>query len=223
MGLISEEDLRLHLLRFGLEHGIRRHEGFPLGFVGLQQMFLQMFLRTPRLHRGPSGAGSSGSSGNCPDTIGAITRSVLGQTSAPFSSSNSPVPIRQVDTCLFGLSLDLSLQLGLLVTVEDGGDPPLCTKARAVDPLSLKAATHAPMVWGSRSNASLTANVVQPRAKSQSACHRSRSRGVGDRYIRCRTSLTSTCHRSRSCLISLIPNTTATRLPLLLTAAPQRV
>ncbi len=122
-----------------------------------------------------------------------------------------PVPVRQVDACLFGQSLHRSLQLGLLDPVEGGGDPPLCSKTRAVGPLSLKAATHAPMVWGSRSSASATAEAVQPWAKSQRPCHRSRSRGVGARYIRSRTSLTSSCHRSRSCTMSLIPNTTATR------------
>ena len=125
-----------------------------------------------------------------------------------------PVPISPVNSCLFGQSLYRSLQLGLLDLVEGGGDPPLCSKARAVGPLSLIAATHVPMVWGSRSNASATANAVHPWAKSQRACHRSRSRGVGARYIRARTSPTSSCHRSRSCAMSLIPNTTPTRLPL---------
>ena len=41
MGLISEEDLRPHLLRLGQEFGIHRHEGFPLGLVGLQETFLR--------------------------------------------------------------------------------------------------------------------------------------------------------------------------------------
>ena len=43
MGLISEEDLRPHLLRLGQEFGIHRHEGFPLGLVGLQETFLRPF------------------------------------------------------------------------------------------------------------------------------------------------------------------------------------
>ena len=133
-----------------------------------------------------------------------------------------PIPIRQVNAHLLGRPLDCSLQLGLLVPVEGGGDPPLCWKARAVGPWSLKAATHVPMVWGSRSNASATATVVQPRAKSQRACHRSRSRGVGARYIRSRTSPISSCHRSRSCAMSFIPSTTATRFPIKTNADPLR-
>ena len=83
--------------------------------------------------------------------------------------------------------------------------------------------THVPMVWGSRSSASATAEEAQPWAKSQRACHRSRSRGVGARYMRSRRSPTSSCRRSRSSTMSHIPNTTATRLLLQNTATPLRV
>ena len=39
------------------------------------------------------------------------------------------------------------------------------------------------MVWGSRSSASTVAAAVQPWTSSQTACHRSRSLGVGARII----------------------------------------
>ena len=144
----------------------------------------------------PTGAGSSG---NCCGS--ARARSVLGQTYAPLSSSNSP-------------GLCLPFRAAPVPHVEGGGEPPDCSKPRAVGPALPKAVTHVPMVWGSRSSASATAEEVQPWAKSQRACHRSRSRGVGARYMRSRRSPTSSCRRSRSSTISHIPNTTATRLLL---------
>ena len=62
------------------------------------------------------------------------------------------------------------------------------------------------MVWASLSNARATAAAVQPCASSHSACHFSRSRGVGARYVRRRTSPSSICHRSSSDSISIMPN-----------------
>ena len=72
MGLISEEDLRPHLLRLGQEFGIHRHEGFPLGLVGLQETFLRPFQDKSQPVQ----------------VVQARARSVLG--TAPLSSSNSP-------------------------------------------------------------------------------------------------------------------------------------
>ena len=208
MGLISEEDLCPHLLCLGQQRGIRRHEGFPLGFVGLKEMLLWPLQDKTQ-------------------AVEVVQATAAGQRVPEAfldkSPHHFPVPIRQVDACLFGQRLDRSLQLGLPVSVEDGGEPPDCSKARAVGPPVPKAVTHMPMVWESRSSASATADAVQPKAKSQSACHRSRSRGVDARYMRLRTSPTSSCHRSRSCAMSLIPNTTATLLPLQTNAAPFQV
>ena len=199
MGLVGEEDFRPQLSRFDQECGIRRHEGLTLTIVGLQKMFLRPLQDKTQ-----------------PMQVVQATAAAQRESEAFLDKSpyHFPVPIRQVDSCLFGQSLHRSLQLGLLVPVEGGGEPPDCSKARAVGPLSLKAATHVPMAWGSRSNASATANAVQPWAKSQRPCHRSRSRGVGARYIRSRTSPTSSCHRSRSRLMSFIPNTATSRIPL---------
>lgn len=56
----------------------------------------------------------------------------------------------------------------------------------------------------SRSRASATWLADQPRAKSQSACRRSRPRGVGDRSSRCRTARSSTCPWSRRATRSII-------------------
>jgi len=211
MGLVDEEDFRPHLSRFEEECDKLRQEsacGGPLGIVGLQEMFLRPLQDKTQAVQ---------------DVQARLWRAAAQREPKAFldkSPYHFPVPIRQVDSCLFGQSLDRSLQLGLLVPVEGGGEPPDCSKARAVGPLSLKSATHVPMVWGSRSNASATTNAVQPWAKSQRACHRSLSRGVGALYIRSRTSPTSSCQRSRSCTMSLIPNTTATHLPLQTNAAP---
>ena len=62
------------------------------------------------------------------------------------------------------------------------------------------------MVWASLSNARATAAAVQPCASNHSACQRSRSRGVGARYIRRRASASSIRHRSNSAPISSMPN-----------------
>ena len=62
------------------------------------------------------------------------------------------------------------------------------------------------MVCGSRSSASAAATAVQPWASSSMACQR--SRGVGARIIRRRTSLAfiSHCSRKRSISLTLITN-----------------
>ena len=62
------------------------------------------------------------------------------------------------------------------------------------------------MVWASRSKARPTAAAVHPCASSQIACHRSRSRGVGARYIRRRTPASSMRHLSSKAPSSGIPN-----------------
>ena len=46
------------------------------------------------------------------------------------------------------------------------GEPPDCSKIRALGPPSPKAAAHRPMVWGSLSRASAVAEAVQPWANS---------------------------------------------------------
>ena len=208
MGLISEEDLRPPPVapRPGVRHTPPR--------------------RLPAWPRRPSGNVSSAVSGQIP--TGAVVQATAAARREPEAfldkpTHHFPVPIRQAYACLFGQRLYRSLQLGLLVPVEGGGEPPDCSKPRAVGPALPKAVTHVPMVWGSRSSASATAEEVQPWAKSQRACHRSRSRGVGARYMRSRRSPTSSCRRSRSSTMSHIPNTTATRLLLQNTATPLRV
>src|SRR5205823_10970938 len=109
-----------------------------------------------------------------------------------------PVPVRQVEACLPRRRLDRCLQPGLLPPVEGGGEPPVCSKANAAGPFRPNAASHSPIVCGSRSSASATWAADQPRATSQSACHRSRSRGVGARYMRSRAWRASKCHCSNN-------------------------
>ena len=86
------------------------------------------------------------------------------------------------------------------------GEPPLCSKTSASGPPSAKALAHCPIVWASRSNAWATAAAVHPWASSHTACHLSRSRGVGAPYIRRHTSASSMRHRSSSGPISFMPN-----------------
>ena len=100
-------------------------------------------------------------------------------------------------------------QLRLLRFAKGGGEPPVCSKIKAVGPPSPKAAAHLPMVWGSRSSAA----AVQPWVSSKMAYHRSRSRGVGARIIRRRRSLTPICHCSRNRSISLAPITIPSPTP----------
>ena len=71
---------------------------------------------------------------------------------------------------------------------------------------SANARAHWPIVWASRSNAWATAAAVLPCASSHTACHLSRSLGVGARYIRRRTSTPSMHHRPSSAPISSMPN-----------------
>ena len=98
-------------------------------------------------------------------------------------------------------------------------NPGAAAIGRAISPApevsapSPKAPTQLPMVWESCSSASATADAVQPWCSSHRACHLSRSRGVGARCIRRRTSPASICHRSKNPAISFMPNTNPTVLP----------
>ena len=105
-----------------------------------------------------------------------------------------PIPIRQVDARRRRWRLDRRLQLGLLLTAQGGGDPPVCSNIRPAGPACRKFANHSPIVCGSRSSASATRAADQPSASSHRACQRSRSRGVGARYIRSRTAFRSNFH-----------------------------
>jgi len=96
----------------------------------------------------------------------------------------------------FPRCLDRRLQLGLLCCAEGGGEPPLCSKASPAGPLCRKSSTQSPMVWTTRPNASDTWAADQLRASNQSACQRSRSRGVRARYTPSRSARTSNCQRS---------------------------
>ena len=115
MGFISEEDLCLSLLRLGQERGIRCHEGFPLDLICLQEMFLGPFQDKPQAVE-----------------VVQTTAAAQQEPEAFLDKSprNFPIPIRQVDACLFGQRLDHSPQLGLLVPVEGGGGTTRLLKAK---------------------------------------------------------------------------------------------
>ena len=85
---------------------IRCHEGFPLGLICLQEMFLGPFQDKPQAVE-----------------VVQTTAAAQQEPEAFLDKSprNFPIPIRQVDACLFGQRLDRSPQLGLLVPVEGGG------------------------------------------------------------------------------------------------------
>src|SRR6185312_16165340 len=55
-----------------------------------------------------------------------------------------PIPVPQVDPHVSWRSLDRCLYLGLLLRVEGGGEPPLCSKVRPAGPRSRKTASHSP-------------------------------------------------------------------------------
>ena len=106
MGLVGEEDFHPQLPRFDQEFGIRRHEGLPLSIVGLQKMFLRPLQDKTQ-----------------PMQVVQATTAAQQESEAFLDESpyHFPVPIHQVDSCLFGQGLDRSLQLGLLAHVEGGG------------------------------------------------------------------------------------------------------
>ena len=114
-----------------------------------------------------------------------------------------PVPVGEAAARCLRQLLDRFLQRRPLRLAAGGGEPPVCSKIRALGPPAPKAAAHRPMVCGSRSSAAAVAAALQPWASNKMAYHRSRSRGVGARIIRRRKSLTSICHCSKDRSISL--------------------
>jgi len=122
-----------------------------------------------------------------------------------------PIPIGQADAHGLRQFLHRPFQRRLLRFPEGGGEPPVCSKIRAAGPPSPKAAAHLPMVCGSRSSALATAEAVHPWASSQTACQRSRSRGVGARISLLCTSLAHISHCSRNPSIPLTPFTIPSR------------
>jgi hypothetical protein len=57
-----------------------------------------------------------------------------------------PVPIGQLDPGSRWWCLDSGFQCGLLLAVEGGGDPPVCSKLRPVGPACRKVVNHSPIV-----------------------------------------------------------------------------
>ena len=90
------------------------------------------------------------------------------------------------------------------------GGTPRTDRRKAAGPPSPKAAAHRPIVRGSRSKASAVVEALHTWASSR-ACHRSRSRGVGNQITRRHKSLASICHCSRNRSISLTPITNPSR------------
>ena len=105
------------------------------------------------------------------------------------------------------------LYLNSALTYPCQGEPPVCSSIKAAGPPSPKADAHRPMVCGSRSRASAVADAVQPWASNQTACQRSRSRGVGASIIRRCRSLAFISHCSRDWSISLTPIATPLATP----------
>ncbi len=74
---------------------------------------------------------------------------------------------------------------------------------------------------GQGSGNSQTRRQSRPWYSNHTACHRSRSRGVGARYIRRRTSAPSMRHRTSGAPISSIPNFNPRPFPSLLLQLPR--
>src|SRR5262249_52805204 len=148
------------------------HERLPLGRVCFQQPLLR-----PLHHK--------------PEAVEVVQTAAAAQPDAePLRNElpdHFPVPVGQAKLHGGRWRLHRRLQRGLLVRRQGGGAPPLCANASAAGPLRQKRATQSPIVCGSRASASATSAADQPRASSHSACQRSRSRGVGARYIRSRS------------------------------------
>ena len=137
--------------------------------------------------------------------------------------SLSKGPVGQANASLSRQLLHRRAQLRLLRLAKGGGEPPDCSKIKALGPPSQKAAAHRPMVWGSLSSASAVAEAVQPWASSQIACHLSRSRGVGARIVRRCKSLILICHCSRNRSISLTPIINPSQLPKPTNSVPSQI
>ena len=169
--------------------GALRQEGLPLLIVSLDQTFL-------------------GALQDKPQSVQIVQAAVAAQADAPSSPDKPmhhlPVPVGQFDARLGRQPLNRRPQLPA-APCRGRGEPRDCSNIKAAGPTSPKAAAHRPMVRGSRSRASATAEPVQPWASNRRAHHRSRSWGVGDRIIRRRKSLTPSCHCSRNRPISLTP------------------
>src|SRR3990172_2853564 len=179
VGLIHEEDLGADLLRLGQQRHIEGDESRSFLCVGLQQPLL----RTLQHEAQPM------------QVVQTTTVTQFPAKTLPDKLLHHfPVPVRHFDPRLLGRSLHCRFHLGLLPLVEGGGGPPVCSKAIPAGPTRLKSPSQSPMVCASRSNASATCAADQPRANSQRTCQRSRSRGVGARYIRSRTARASNCH-----------------------------
>ena len=191
VGLVSEEYLGPSPSRRRRQSRILSHEGFPPHWVRLDQLLLGPLQHKPQ-----------------PVQVVPATAPAQYQPEAfpHIPAHRLPVPVRQADARLRRQFPHRRLQLGLLLFVQRGGEPPVCSKDSALGPLSANAVAHWPMVWASLSNARAAAAAVQPCASSHSACQRSRSRGVGARYIRRRTSASLIRHRSSSAPISIMPN-----------------
>ena len=191
VGLVNEEYLRSTRLSLLTQLTVVGNEGLALSLISFDQPLLRTLEDEPQ-----------------PVQVVQATASAQPHSKALCHEGphRLPVPVRRCDSTLAWWPLHCRLQLGLLPSAEGGGEPPVCSKLRPSGPLSRKAATHLPMVWASRSRALATCPDDQPRANSHSACQRSRSRGVGARYIRSRTSPSSNCHCSRSVTMLFMVN-----------------
>src|SRR6476646_3794158 len=186
---IDKEDLRPG--RPGLAHqsGILLQEGPPARRIGFQQPLLRPL----------------------EDEAQPVQIAQTGAAAQPSAAAllyeppdYLPVPIRQVHPDLRRGHLDGYLQPGLRLGIQGGGGPPVCSNASAVGPSRPNASSQWPIVWASRSSSSATLAAVQPWANNQTACHRSRSRGVGARYIRSRTWRRSRPQRASHSLLPVI-------------------
>jgi len=113
-----------------------------------------------------------------------------------------PVPVSRLKPSSTRRRLHGRLQLAPLHRVKGGGEPPVGSKVMLVGPSRQNRVRHSPTVCGSRSSAAATLAAVHPCANSHSACHRSRSRGVGARYTSVLTAGRPSCHRTSACVIS---------------------
>ncbi len=190
MGLIGKEYLSASASRLVPHGGVLRHEGFP---------FLPSRLQQPLL--GPLQDESQ--------AVQVVQATAAAEADAEWLPHKLPhhLPVGQLANSMpapWGKSCTAAFNSACCVSPRVGGTP-VGSNSNALGPPSPKAATHRPVVCGSRSKASAVADPVQPWASSSRAYQRSRSRGLDPRIIRRRKALASISHCSKNPSMSLAP------------------
>ena len=129
--LVGEEYLGPSSARFRRQDGIFRHKGSPPGRIRLDQPLLGTLQDEPQpVQIVQATAAAQANAEAFPDKL----------------PDHFPVPVGQADARQGGQLRHRCPQLRLLRLAEGVGEPPDCSKIKALGPPSPKAAAHLPMV-----------------------------------------------------------------------------